>query len=50
MDYLEMVQQRVATGYDYSTFGWQKDGSFICGDQIINAPHNTTDRRITGNA
>lgn len=50
MDYLEMVQQRVATGYDYSTFGWQKDGSFICGDHIINAPHNTTDRRITGNA
>lgn len=50
MDYLEMVQQRVATGYDYANFGWQKDGSFICGDSIVNAPHNTTDRRITGSA
>ena len=50
MDYLEMVQQRVATGYDYNNFGWQKDDSFICGDIIINAPHNTTDRRITGSA
>jgi hypothetical protein len=50
MDYLEMVQQRVATGYDYASFGWQKDGSFICGNVIVNAPNGTTDRRITGSA
>lgn len=50
MDYLEMVQAQSSTGYDYSSFGWQEDGSFICGSSVINAPHNNTNRRITGNA
>lgn len=50
MDYLQMVQSQVATGYDYKSFGWQKDGSFICGQQIINPPNNATSRRIVGNA
>lgn len=50
MDYLEMVQAQASTGYDYSSFGWQEDGSFICGTAVINPPHNNTNRRIVGNA
>ena len=50
MDYLQMVQSQVGTGYDYQTFGWQNDGSFVCGDVVINAPNNATERRIVGNA
>lgn len=50
MDYLTMVQQRTVTGYDYSSFGWQKDGSFLCGETIINPPSNSPDRRIVGDA
>ena len=50
MDYLQMVQSQIGTGYDYQTFGWQADGSFVCGDVVINAPNNATERRIVGNA
>ena len=50
MDYLQMVQSQVATGHDYKSFGWQKDGAFVCGDNIINPPNNATARRIVGNA
>ena len=50
MDYLQMVQSQVATGADYRSFGWQKDGSFVVGTKIINPPNNAVDRRIVGNA
>lgn len=50
MDYLQMVQSKIGTGYDYQNFGWQADGCFVCGDAIINPPSNVTDRRIVGNA
>jgi hypothetical protein len=50
MDYLSMVQQQSNTGYDYKTFGWQKDGSFICGEKVINPPHGSNDRRLVGDA
>lgn len=50
MDYLKMVQEQVGTGYDYQNFGWQDDGSFVCGDRVINAANGNSDRRITGNA
>lgn len=50
MDYLKMVQTQTPVGYDYSNFGWQDDGSFLCGTQIINPPNGTSDRRIVGEA
>jgi hypothetical protein len=50
MDYLTMVQQQSNTGYDYKMFGWQKDGSFIAGEKIINPPHGDNERRLVGNA
>jgi hypothetical protein len=50
MDYLAMVQQQSNTGYDYKTFGWQKDGSFICGEKVINPPHGDNHRRLVGDA
>ena len=50
MDYLSMVQQQSSTGYDYKTFGWQKDGSFICGEKVINPPHGNNERRLVGDA
>ena len=48
MDYLTMVQQQSPTGLDFTSFGWQKDGSFLCGDVLLGS--NTTDMRLRGNA
>jgi len=50
MDYLTMVQQQSSTGYDYKSFGWQEDGSFICGNKVINPPHGNNDKRLVGGA
>lgn len=50
MDYLRLVQSQTPVGYDYSNFGWQEDGSFLCGTQIINAPNGAESRRIVGEA
>lgn len=50
MDYLKMVQTQSAIGYDYSNFGWQDDGSFLCGVQIVNPPNGSENRRIVGEA
>lgn len=46
MDYLTMVQQQTPTGLDFVSFGWQDDGSFLCGEKIINSPTGATDRRL----
>ena len=48
MDYLTMVQQQTPTGLDFTSFGWQKDGSFLCGDMLLGS--DTTDMRLRGNA
>ena len=48
MDYLSMVQQQSPTGLDFTSFGWQKDGSFLCGDALLGS--DTTDMRLRGNA
>lgn len=50
MDYLSMVQKQAPTGQDFVSFGWQKDGSFMCGAQLLGAPHGTTDTRLRGPA
>lgn len=50
MDYLTMVQQQAPTGVDFIAFGWQDDGSFLCGEKIINSPTGNTDRRLRGPA
>lgn len=50
MDYLQMVQQQIGTGYDYTSFGWQEDGSFVCGEYISGGSTKSAERRITGNA
>lgn len=50
MDYLTMVQQQAPTGHDYTAFGWQDDGSFMCGQTIINSPVGATDTRLRGAA
>ena len=50
MDYLTMVQQQAPTGVDFIAFGWQEDGSFLCGEKIINSPTGNTDRRLRGPA
>lgn len=50
MDYLKMVQNQVGTGYDYTTFGWQDDGAFVCGEYVANPSGSTAERRIVGNA
>ncbi len=50
MDYLTMVQQQTPTGQDFISFGWQKDGSFMCGSQLLGAAHGETDTRLRGPA
>ena len=50
MDYLTMVQQQAPTGQDFTAFGWQDDGSFMCGQTIIGAPNGMTDTRLRGAA
>ena len=46
MDYLTMVQSMTPSGQDYVSFGWQEDGSFLCGENIIGSPAGTTQRRL----
>lgn len=50
MDYLTLVQSQAPTGQDYVTFGWQEDGSFLCGEKVLGTPSGTTDRRLKGAA
>ena len=50
MDYLTMVQSAAPTGIDYVAFGWQPDGSFLCGENVIGSPTGHTDRRLRGPA
>ncbi len=50
MDYLTMVQNQAPTGIDFIAFGWQDDGSFLCGEKIIGSPTGATDRRLRGPA
>ncbi len=50
MDYLTMVQQQAPTGQDYVSFGWQKDGSFMCGPTLLGAEHDGIDTRLRGPA
>ena len=50
MDYLTMVQQQAPSGQDHTTFGWQADGSFMCGPSIIGSPSGVVDTRLRGAA
>lgn len=50
MDYLTMVQQQAPTGMDYVAFGWQADGSFMCGSKVIGHEHGVSDIRLRGPA
>ena len=50
MDYLTMVQAQAPSGVDYVSFGWQEDGSFLCGETIIGSPTGHTQRRLRGPA
>lgn len=46
MDYLTLVQKMAPTGQDFSAFGWQEDGSFLCGERVLNSPTGNTQRRL----
>jgi hypothetical protein len=50
MNYLEMVQQQAPTGTDFEAFGWQEDGSFLCGETLLGAETGNTARRLKGPA
>jgi Domain of unknown function (DUF927) len=50
MRYLDMVQKQAPSGTDFAAFGWQPDGSFLCGDNLIGAPSGNTARRLKGAA
>ena len=50
MDYLSQVQSVNPTGLDFSHFGWQQDGSFLCGDKVIGGEDSSRQRRLRGAA
>jgi hypothetical protein len=50
MNYLEMVQKQAPSGADFVSFGWQDDGSFLCGETLINSPTGNVARRLKGPA
>lgn len=50
VDYLSMVQKQSASGQDYLSFGWQDDGSFLCGERVLGAPGGAVERRLKGPA
>ena len=50
MDYLSMVQQQAPTGIDFVNFGWQEDGSFMCGQTVLGSPSGNIDTRLRGPA
>ena len=50
MDYLAQVQSMNPTGLDFNHFGWQTDGSFLCGDRVIGAEDSGRKRRLRGAA
>lgn len=50
MDYLTMVQAQTPSGVDFVAFGWQEDGSFLCGEQVLGSPAGVIDRRLKGPA
>ena len=47
MSYLEELQRRNATSYMYDKFGWQLDGTFLCGSTLLGDPQNRS-FRLTG--
>jgi hypothetical protein len=50
MRYLEQVQQDAPTGAEFTSFGWQEDGSFLCGETLVNSPTGNENRRLKGPA
>lgn len=50
LDYLSKVQSMSPSGIDYVNFGWQKDGSFLCGNLVIGGVQDGVDRRLKGAA
>ena len=50
MRYLEQVQKHAPSGAEFTSFGWQEDGSFLCGETLINSPTGNENRRLKGPA
>lgn len=50
MRYIDFVQQQAPVGADFDGFGWQKDGSFLCGHQLLGSPTGNQLRRLSGPA
>lgn len=50
MRYLEMVQAKVHAGGDFEHFGWQPDGTFLCGHTVHGENTAATTRRLKGAA
>lgn len=50
MDYLAKVQSQNQSGVDFQYFGWQPDGSFLCGKQVIGGDNDGIARRLKGAA
>lgn len=50
MNYLAKVQSLAPSGIDFKHFGWQEDGSFLCGDTLVGSPSTNTQRRLKGTA
>lgn len=46
MNYLKRVQTNTPSGVDFKHFGYQTDGSFLCGETLVGSPSANTARRL----
>lgn len=50
MRFIDFVQGQAAPGADFDAFGWQEDGSFLCGSTLLGSPTGNSARRLSGPA
>jgi hypothetical protein len=50
MNYLARVQSLMPSGVDFGHFGWQEDGSFLCGHTLIGSPTSNLMHRLKDTA
>lgn len=50
MNYLQRTQALFKSGLDFSSFGWQENGTFLCGDKLIGEVDANLSKRLRGSA
>jgi len=50
LDYLRKIQEEMPTGLVYHSFGWQSDGTFLIGDEVLGPHDKSISRRLKDSA